>query len=123
MNILRFLREQAKDYDCHVCGGNHSKSEIRVLGKLESAWIVRVTCGTCQTAFKLLVVVDESDAGSGGSGKTGRAAAVPVKEDHPSERRRPPVTLDEVLDVHEFLSTYEGGVSALLPEKTAHRAR
>ncbi len=110
MNILKFLREQAKGYDCHVCGSNHSSSEIRVLGKLESAWIVRVTCASCQTAFKLLVVVDES-----------RAAAVPVKEDHPSGRRRQPVTADEVLDAHEFLSTYEGAMSALLPEKASGR--
>ena len=50
MNILRFLREQAKEYDCSVCGTNHSRSDIRVLGKLESAWIVRVTCARCQTA-------------------------------------------------------------------------
>ena len=111
MNILKFLREQAKGYDCHVCGSNHSRSDLRVLGKLESAWIVRVTCASCQTAFKLLVVVDEK-----------RAAAVPVKEDHPSQRRRPPVTADEVLDAHEFLSSYEGTMGALLPEKIADRS-
>jgi hypothetical protein len=111
VNILKFLREQAKGYDCHVCGSNHSRSEIRVLGKLESAWIVRVTCARCQTAFKLLVVVDEK-----------RAAAVPVKEDHPSERRRPPVTSDEVLDAHEFLASYGGTMGALLPEKIADRS-
>jgi hypothetical protein len=118
VNILRYLRDQAKDYDCHVCGSNHARSEIRVLGRLESAWIVRVTCAKCQTAFKLLVVVEEA----GASGPA-RASAVPVKEDHPSERRKPPVTLDEVLDVHEFLSTYEGGLGALMREKTADRSR
>ena len=74
MNILRFLREQAKEYKCSVCGANHSGSDIRVLGKLESAWIVRVTCAKCQTAFKLLVVVDEQ-----------RAAVSPVKK-NPSAR-------------------------------------
>ena len=77
MNILRFLRDQAKEYKCSVCGANHSGSDIRVLGKLESAWIVRVTCAKCQTAFKLLVVVDEQ-----------RAAVSPVKEE-PERPRRP----------------------------------
>ncbi|HEV8536360.1 MAG TPA: hypothetical protein VGR87_11690 [Candidatus Limnocylindria bacterium] len=105
MNILRFLRDHAKDYDCSVCGANHSRSDIRVLGKLESAWIVRVTCTKCQTAFKLLVVVDEQ-----------RTAVSPVKEE-PERPRRPAVSADEVIDAHEFLESYRGDVHTLL----AHR--
>ena len=108
MNILRFLRDQAKNYDCTVCGSSHARSEIRVLGKIESAWAVRVTCTTCQTTFKLLVVVDAA------AGDASRASFSPVKEDHPSERRKPPVTPDDVLDVHEFLRTYDGGLDGLV---------
>lgn len=102
VEILRYLREQAKGFDCSVCGTNHARSDIRVLGKLESAWIVRVTCSTCQTAFKLLVVVEDQ-----------KAAVSPVKEERPRERRRPPVTMDEVLDAHEVLNEFQGDVSAL----------
>jgi hypothetical protein len=118
VNILRFLREQAKGYDCSVCGQNHARSDIRVLGKLESAWIVRVTCAKCQTSFKLLVVVDEE-----------RTAVSPVQEASTShrpqrERRRPAVTLDEVLDAHEFLKGYGGGVSGIVgPEQRAATER
>ena len=115
MNILRFLREHAKDYDCSSCGTNHSESSLRVLGRLESAWIVRVTCSKCQTSFKLLVVV-EGAADEGGV----RASAVPVKEDHPSTlRRRSPVTLDEVLDAHEFLRAYDGGLDPFVVKRVA----
>jgi hypothetical protein len=107
VNILRFLREQAKGYDCSVCGQNHARSDIRVLGKLESAWIVRVTCSKCNTSFKLLVVVDEE-----------RANVSPVQESaaarRSGRRRRPAVSLDEVLDAHEFLKGYDGGVSGML---------
>src|SRR5438552_3491462 len=101
VNILRFLREQAKDYKCSVCGANHAGSDIRVLGKLESAWIVRVTCAKCDTAFKLLVVVDEQ-----------RAAISPVKEE-PERPKRPAVSADEVIDAHEFLEAYSGDVRTL----------
>ncbi|HVR88641.1 MAG TPA: hypothetical protein VHG53_03740 [Candidatus Limnocylindria bacterium] len=112
MNILRFLREQAKGYDCSVCGQNHARSDIRVLGKLESAWIVRVTCAKCKTSFKLLVVIDEE-----------RAAVSPVQEASGShrptrERRRPAVSADEVLDAHEFLQGYAGDVSGMLSDET-----
>jgi hypothetical protein len=108
VNILRFLRDQAKNYDCAACGSNHASSEIRVLGRLDSAWVIRVTCTSCQTSFKLLVVVDAA------AGVGSRASFSPVKEDHPSERRKPPVTPDDVLDAHEFLSTYEGGLDVLV---------
>jgi hypothetical protein len=107
VNILRFLREQAKGYDCSVCGQNHARSDIRVLGKLESAWIIRVTCSKCNTSFKLLVVIDEEHAN-----------VSPVQESPASRRaerrRRPAVSLDEVLDAHEFLKGYEGGVTGML---------
>ena len=107
MNILRFLRDQAKGYDCNVCGQNHSKSDIRVLGRLESAWIVRVTCLRCQTSFKLLVVIDEALAAVAQS----KAEAAPSRPAR--ERRKPPVSSDEVLDAHEFLSSYRGDLKSL----------
>ncbi len=102
MNILRYLRDEAKQYECTVCGANHARSEIKLVGRVEAAWIVRVICHACQTEFRLLVVVDE-------------AKVVATKKDHPSAgRRRPPVSLDEVLDAHEFLRTYEGALDDLL---------
>ncbi|GAC1457857.1 MAG: hypothetical protein NVSMB8_05910 [Candidatus Limnocylindrales bacterium] len=107
MNILRFLREQAKGYDCNVCGQNHSRSDIRVLGKLESAWIVRVTCAKCQTSFKLLVVVDDEHADV--SPVKGSGHGTPPLQPAP-----PVVSADEVLDAHEFFQNWDGSVSTIL---------
>lgn len=112
MNILRTLREEAKKFDCSVCGTNHARSDIRVLGKLDSAWIVRVTCSTCQTAFKLLVVVEEK-----------QTAVTPVKEERPRDRRRPPVTVDDVLDAHEALESFAGDVDALFERQVKRDSR
>ncbi len=113
MNILEFLKDQAKAYDCNVCGQNHSRSEIKVVGRLESAWIVKVTCMRCQTSFKLLVVIDE--AGS-------RIPAARAEARATRERRRPIVTLDEVIDVHEFLRTYDGDLKSLFRTRRPERA-
>ena len=99
MNILRRLREEARAYDCGVCGTNHGRSEIRLLGKIEAMYVVRVTCSKCTTSFKLLV--EE------------RGLARPVKED-PGPRRPPPVTADDVLDAHDFLEGFDGDVRELL---------
>ncbi len=112
VNILRYLREEAKQYECTVCGANHARSEIKLVGRVESAWIVRVICHSCQTEFRLLVVVDEAKVGVT---KVDEAKVGVTKKDHPSAaRRKAPVTLDEVLDAHDFLRTYEGALDDLL---------
>ena len=105
MNILRLLRQQAKEYDCGVCGANHASSEIQLLGRLDSAWMVRVTCSRCETSIKLLVRVDRE-----------RASLAPIKE-RSARERRPPVSLDDVIDTHEFLEQFEGDVHALFAGK------
>ena len=102
MNLLRYLRERAKDYDCSVCGTNHSRSEISVLGKREGGWVVRVTCAKCETAITLLVYVGE-----------GAAAAKQVPNETSRRPRKPAVSLDEVLDAHDFLESYSGDVREL----------
>lgn len=101
MNILRILRERAKDYDCGVCGTNHSRSEINVLGKREGAYVVRVVCSKCQTNITLLVYSGERPAA------TGPSAA------QPRRRRRPPISLDDVIDAHDLLEGFTGDVDEL----------
>lgn len=105
MNILRRLREQAKGYDCGVCGANHASSQIRLLGRLEAAWIVRVTCSRCETAIKLRVYVDRE-----------RTSLEPMN-DRAVRGRRPAVSLDEVIDAHEFLEQFDGDVRTLFAGK------
>jgi hypothetical protein len=102
VNILRFLREQAKNYDCSVCGTNHSRSEISVLGKREGAWVVRVACSKCETSITLLVY-------AGGE----KATAVAPITAAPKRLRKPVLTLDDVLDAHDLLGSYNGDALAL----------
>jgi transposase-like protein len=105
VNILRRLREQAKDYNCSACGANHGRSEIKILGRLEAAWMVRVTCASCEASFKLLVYPDRE-----------RMAITPIKEQS-ARPRRAPVSLDEVIDAHEFLARYDGDAHALFASR------
>lgn len=101
MNILRILRERAKDYDCGVCGTNHSRSELSVLGKREGAYVVRVVCSKCQTNITLLVY-------AGNASPAAKAIGAGSKQP-----RRPAVSLDDVIDAHELLEAHTGDVSEL----------
>jgi hypothetical protein len=111
VNILRFLREQAKNYDCSVCGTNHSRSEISVQGKREGAWVVRVACSKCETAITLLVY-------AGGEKATAVAPSAAVVK----RFRRPPLTLDDVLDAHDLLGSYSGDAVALFAKSERVRS-
>ncbi|MBI2773445.1 MAG: hypothetical protein HYX56_03000 [Chloroflexi bacterium] len=110
MNILRTLREEAKKLHCTVCGADHAKSDIRVVAKLDPAWIVRVTCSSCRTEFKLLVVVQEQSA-----------QMRPMPDERPRTRRRPPVTPDDVIDAHELLKGFSGDVTTLFKAPAASK--
>jgi hypothetical protein len=101
VNILRLLQERAKDYDCSVCGTNHSKSKISVIGKREDAYVVRVVCSKCETNITLLVYVGD------------KPAATVRSIQRPKRVQRPPVSLDEVIDAHEILEGFNGGPSEL----------
>jgi hypothetical protein len=100
MNILRMLRERAKDYDCGVCGTNHSRSEISVVGKREGAYVVRVVCSKCPTNVMLHVYVGEKPAAL-------KALAQPKRQ------LRPALTFDDVIDAHELLESLSGDVGEL----------
>ena len=101
MNILKILRERAKDYDCGLCGTNHSRSEISVLGKREGAYMVRVVCSKCATNITLLVSVGDKPLAL-------KALGAP-----PKRPRRPPVSLDDVIDAHDMLESFTGDVGEL----------
>jgi hypothetical protein len=100
MNILRILRERAKDYDCGVCGTNHSRSEISVVGKRAGAYVVRVVCSKCATNVMLHVYVGEKPAGQ-------KALAQPKRP------QRPALTFDDVIDAHEQLESFTGDIAEL----------
>jgi hypothetical protein len=53
--ILDFLRSQAKNYRCRVCGSNHKGSQLRKIGNHNNKLIVQVTCGRCRDSFFLHV--------------------------------------------------------------------
>ncbi|HKW78916.1 MAG TPA: hypothetical protein VJQ09_07425 [Candidatus Limnocylindria bacterium] len=110
MNILQFLREQAKNYDCRVCGTNHNRSEISVVGKREGAYVVRVVCSKCEANVTLLVYVGEKPPALR-SGSLGAARA-----------QRPPLSLDDVLDAHDLLGSFDGDAQTLFAPRQKVRS-
>ncbi|NNM96175.1 MAG: hypothetical protein HKL89_01015 [Candidatus Dormibacteraeota bacterium] len=100
MDILTFLRQRAGDFRCPVCRRSLADCKMRQLTHQGSQYTVEVTCRKCDMAF---VVALELHGGGDGAEEVAAAAA-----------EAPPITADDILDVHRALKGYQGPLTALL---------
>ncbi len=110
MNIIAFIKERARYYNCPACARNLEGCEVRMLKQAESHLTVEVTCARCHVQFIVVLAVqyspedfedltaDEPVAVSSGEGGS-------------------PITPDEVLDVHDLLRDFKGNFKDLLRSK------
>jgi hypothetical protein len=110
--ILEFLRSQARNYRCRVCGSNHKGSQLRKIGNHDNKLIVQVTCGRCRDSFFLHVefagsIVNAVEEVS--------HVAAPSPRDA-DEIEGDPLSHDEVLDAHQRLSAFSGKLTDLLED-------
>ena len=110
--ILEFLRSQARNYRCRVCGSNHKGSQLRKICNHNNKLIVQVTCGRCRDSFFLHVEFQGSIVNAVEE-VTQVAAPSPRDAD---EIDGDPLTHDEVLDAHQRLAAFSGKLTDLLED-------
>jgi hypothetical protein len=85
---------------CRRCGSRYRNCDIKVLGQREKMWLLSVHCPQCQNEGLLAVSLQS------------RPSRSPVTDLNPQEVDRytllPPVSPDEVLDLHLFLRSFNG---------------
>jgi len=106
--IIDFLRGQAHNYSCRVCGSNHRASALRKVGQHHNKVVVQVTCARCKDAFFLHIEFARAATRE-------RRAAPSPRDQKPGSA--PPVSADEVLDVHRLLDDHRGRLSDLLGKR------
>jgi len=107
---------------CSVCHRGFESDDIRVLSRRADMWMMVVECTECharnfvaavlndgdpreaQLALRRLSQGDAEPEGIGQGGRRGKQPAEPPK---------PPVTVDDVLDMHEFLQGFDGDFQRL----------
>src|SRR6266446_5866690 len=110
--ILEFLRSQARNYRCRVCGSNHKGSQLRKIGNHNNKLIVQVTCGRCRDSFFLHVEFAGSIVNA--VEEVTRVAAPSPRDT--DEIDGEPLTHDEVLDAHQRLAAFQGKLTELLED-------
>jgi hypothetical protein len=91
---------------CPSCGHPYDPQQCTVMDRRPETWVMAVSCPRCQTAAYVVVVmkvVDETAAITELSAEEQEAAT-----------HWPPISADDVLDLHIVLQDYTGDLETLL---------
>jgi hypothetical protein len=113
MSIIEFIRDRARFYNCPVCGRSLKGCEVQVLSHEDERFHLQVTCAQCQVTF---IVVLAIAGGAVEEIESGIAESV----EEPVARAEP-ITVDEIIDLHLFLKTYQGTLQELIHQPDHRR--
>lgn len=94
-SLRRLVRHKVT---CAFCGRHYQPRRLRFVGFDKSVWLFLAACAHCQSLALIGVVLQDG-------GATVRELT-PAELEHFS--RRPAVTTDDVLDVHDHLASFDG---------------
>jgi hypothetical protein len=93
---------------CSVCKEHYTIDDARVIERQGELWVLSISCSHCRTQALVAAVVD------------GDGAEVDTFDPAPMEQPDEPANVDDVLDMHRFLETFDGDFHALFSRR--HRS-
>ncbi len=91
---------------CESCGNAYAASRVRVLARREGIYLAGLTCSSCGTSA-VAIVSFEHDPGH--RDLSPLAGPVDRRRDRPrAEARAADVDVDDVVDMHRFLESFDG---------------
>jgi hypothetical protein len=90
---------------CSNCKHQYSLEDARVIERQGELWVLSVRCSHCDAQAYVAAVVDGEETEIDGISE-------PVETDSDGAAEES-VSVDDVLDLHEFLETFDGDFSAL----------
>ena len=104
---------------CSICHRGFEPDDVHVLSRKSDMWMLMVSCGECQARNFVAAVIGDGDAEEAqlalrrlGEEHVRTKLDVPSEldaDDEPGE----PVSVDDLLEMHEFLQGFEGDFQAL----------
>ena len=97
---------------CSVCHRSFETDDVHVLSRKADMWMLMVSCGECQARNFVAAVIGDGDA------EEAQLALRRLGEEHVRSRLDvgnpamedlvEPVSVDDVLEIHEFLQGFDG---------------
>jgi len=106
---------------CSVCHRGFEPDDVHVLSRKSDMWMLMVSCGECQARNFVAAVIGDGDA------EEAQLALRRLGEEHvrtrtdiePEDEGVPgaPVSVDDVLEIHQFLQGFDGDFKALFRDQ------
>jgi hypothetical protein len=108
---------------CSVCHNDFRDDDIQVLSRKEDMWMMVVTCAECHGRNFVAAVLGDGDSSEAQLAlrRLGRdtelAEIVPARDDEPVPPDGEPVSVDDLLAMHEFLDEFDGDFQRLFASR------
>jgi hypothetical protein len=116
MDGPEWLRTQLTSFTCPACGRRYRGSRIRLLAERDGLFFVDLDCSRCGSHTVAIVTVEIDDATASITEISDLSLATDDVPEHLGEELpagAAPVTADDVLDMHEFLESFQGNIGHL----------
>jgi hypothetical protein len=110
MDGADWLRTQLTSFGCAACGAPYEPGRIRLLAERDGLFFVDLACTECASRAVAIVTVD-TDEDDDPRADAGELVPLAAGEPRPVA---PPISVDDVLDLHRFLDGFTGGTVTLL---------
>ena len=101
----RFIKKLISNMKCGVCGHSYEADKVNVLGHKEDLWFLSVSCTACSSRGLVSAVIKEGKM----AGTTGDLTGAELER----LAANPPVSIDDVLEMHTFLEEFSGDFDCL----------
>jgi transcription elongation factor Elf1 len=113
MDGPEWLQTQLTSFTCPACGRRYRDGRINLLAERDGLYFVDLDCSRCGSRTVAIVTVELDDAEGAIADLSDMAVEPAFRLHEPLPPTTAPVTADDVLEMHEFLSRFEGDVRAL----------
>ena len=111
MDAESWLTSELASFGCAACGQAYGQGHIRLIAQREELFFVDLSCDHCGSQAVAIVTIQiDGDNATLDGGELVRVDGV----DPDGVRDGPPVSADDVIDVHDLLDDFEGDVHQLI---------
>jgi hypothetical protein len=106
MDAESWLASELATFACAACGEAYGRAHIQLIAQREELFFVDLSCHHCGSQAVAIVTIQlEGEQASVEAGELVRA-----DDSTGVEPAHPPISVDDVLDMHRFLGDFEGDV-------------
>lgn len=110
MDAESWLTSELASFGCAACGQAYGQGHIHLIAQREELFFVDLSCDHCGSQAVAIVTIQiDGDTATLDGGEIVR-----VEPDPGAAPDGPPVSADDVLDVHDLLDDFDGDVHQLI---------